>query len=248
MAAGLTACLLIALYILDEFSYDRFHANADRIYQVGLHNKYGDTDVRSVSVCPPLADAMMAEIPEVESTLRMSRWRGKPVFRIGEKAFSENNVFTTEGNFFDFFSFRLVSGNSKTVLKEPNSVVLTETTARRYFGNENPLEKLITFGEGDHHATWKVTGVAADCPTNSHFSFNVLISAAGPDNYFEMDYWRNGGVLTYFLLRTNASVSEAEKKFETIVNKYLAPGQQFFGNSLDQFRKSGGVYSYYKNH
>jgi putative ABC transport system permease protein len=243
MTAGITACLLIALYILDEFSYDRFHANADRIYQVGLHNKFGDTDVRSVSICPPMADAMMTEIPEVESTLRMSRWGGKPVFRIGEKAFSEDNVFTTESNFFDFFSFRLISGNSKTVLKEPNSVVLTETIARKYFGDENPLEKLITFTEGTQ--TWKVTGVAADCPTNSHFSFNVLISAAGPDNYFEMDYWRNGGVLTYFLLRSNTSVSEVENKFETIVSKYLAPGQQFFGNSLDQFRKSGGVYNYY---
>src|SRR5258706_3151105 len=99
MTAGITACLLIALYVINEFSYDRFHANADRIYQVGLHNRFGDRDVRSTSICPPLADAMMAEIPEVESTLRMHRW-GKPVFRYGEKAFTEDKVLFTERNFF----------------------------------------------------------------------------------------------------------------------------------------------------
>lgn len=245
MTAGLTSCLLIALYRIDEFSYDRFHANADRIYQVGLHNKFGGTDVRSVSICPPLADAMKDEIPEVESTIRMERWRGKPVFRAGEKAFSQDNVFNTESNFFDFFSFKLISGNSKTVLREPNSVVLTEETARKYFGDEDPLDKLITFGEWDNQKTLKVTGVAADCPTNSHFRFDILISAVGPDSYFEMDYWRNGGVLTYCLLRANTSVADVEKKFEHIVAKYLGPGQQFFGSSLDQFRKAGGVYSYY---
>lgn len=245
MTTGITACFLIALYVIDEFSYDRFHANADRIYQVGLHKKFGAQDVRSTSICPPLADAMMSEIPEVESTLRMRRW-GRPVIRYGEKALTEEKVFITESNFFDFFSFKLISGNTKTALREPNSVVLTEKTARKYFGDENPLEKLITFSEGDYKLTLKVTGVAADCATNSHFSFNVLISAAGPDNYFKMNYWLNSGVFGYFLLRENTSVSDVENKFENIVAKYVAPDlQHFLGNSLDQFRKAGGIYSYY---
>ena len=245
MTAGITACLLIALYVIDEFSYDRFHANADRIYQVGLHNKFSERDMRTTSTCPPLADAMMSEIPEVESTLRFHRW-GKPVFRYGDKAFTEDKVVFTESNFFDFFSFRLISGNAKTALKDPNSVVLTEKTARKYFGDENPLEKLILMGEGEYQVPYKVTGVAADCPNNSHFSFNVLISAAGPDNYFKVNAWLNSGVFTYFLLRKNTSVADVEKKFESIVTKYVAPEvQQFLGNSLDQFRKSGGVYRYY---
>ena len=102
MTAGIAACLLIALYVIDEFSYDRFHANADRIYQVGLHKKFGVQDMRSVSICPPFADAMMAEIPEVESTLSMQRW-GKAIFVYREKSFAEDKVFYTEINFFDFF-------------------------------------------------------------------------------------------------------------------------------------------------
>ncbi len=92
MTAGITACLLIALYVIDEFSYDRFHANADRIYQLGRHNKYGGRDVRSTSVCPPLAEAMLSEIPEVESAVRMHRW-GRPILRFGEKSFTEDKVF-----------------------------------------------------------------------------------------------------------------------------------------------------------
>jgi putative ABC transport system permease protein len=245
MSIGITTCLLIALYIIDEFSYDRFHANADRIYQVGLHKKFGEQDVRSPSICPPLADAMIAEIPGVESTLRFHRW-GKPIFRYGEKAFTEDKVIITESNFFDFFSFKLISGNTKTALKEPNSVVLTEKTARKYFGNENPLEKLILMGEGENKVPYKITGVAADCPNNSHFRFDVLLSAAGPDNYLKMNYWLNSGVYTYFLLRKNTPVSDVEKKFEKIVTKNVAPElQRFLGNSLDQFRKAGGAYSYY---
>src|SRR5688500_2592821 len=223
MTAGITACLLIALYVIDEFSYDRFHSNADRIYQVGLHKKIGTQDLRSASTCPPLADAMMSEISEVESVLRLTSG-GKPVIRYEEKVFIEDKVFFTESNFFDFFSFKLISGNAKNALKEPNTVVLTEKTARKYFGDENPLEKLITIDEGGK-VTYKVTGVAADCPSNSHFKFNVLLSV-GPDINFKGNAWLNSGVFTYFLLRENTSVSDVENKFENIVAKYVAPDLQ----------------------
>lgn len=244
MTAGITACLLITLYIIHEFSYDSFHVNADRIYQVGLHNKFSDRDLRSVSTCPPLAGAMRAEIPEVESALRMTRG-GKPVFRYGDKAFTDDKVLITESNFFDFFSFKLISGNSKLVLKEPNSAVLTETIARKLFGDENPLDKLITIDGGVGRETYKVTGVAADCPNNSHFSFNVLLTQ-GEDSYFKVDAWLNSGVYNYFLLKEGASVSDVEKKLDGLVVKHVAPElQHFLGNSLDEFRKAGGVYEYY---
>lgn len=244
MTAGISACLLITLYVIDEFSYDRFQANSDRIYQVGLHKKIGTQDERSVSTCPPLADAMVSEIPEVESVLRL-RSGGEPVIRYEEKVVTEDNVFFTERNFFDFFSFKLISGNTKTALKEPNTVVLTEKTARKLFGDENPLEKLIILDDGGEKIAYKVTGVAADCPGNSHFRFNVLLSA-GPDDYFKYNAWLNSGVFTYFLLRENTSVSVVGKKLEHLVSKYVAPElKNFLGNNLDQFRDAGGVYRHY---
>jgi len=246
MTVGITACLLITLYILDELSYDRFHANADRIYQVGLHNKFGDVDLRSASTCPPLADAMMAEMPEVESTLRLTSG-GEPVLHYGDKAFKVYKVFTTEKNFFDVFSFKLISGSAKTALQEPNTVVLTEKIARKLFGDEDPLNKLISLddGNGMDTVTYKVTGVAADCPGNSHVKFNVLLSP-GEDSYFKLNAWLNGGVFTYFTLRKNTFVSDVEKKLEKLVEKYVAPDlKKFLGNSLDQVHKAGGVYRYY---
>lgn len=245
MTAGITTCLLIALYVNDEFSYDRFHVNADRIYQVGLHRKIGTIEERSVSICPPLADAMSSEIPEVESALRM-RNGGAPVIRYEEKVLIEDNVFFTERNFFDFFSFKLISGDTKTVLKEPNSVVLTEKTAHKLFGDENPLEKLITLDEGGEKIAYKVTGVAADCPGNSHFEFNMLLTADHRDDYFKYNAWLNGGVFTYFLLRENASSPVVEKKLEYLVSKYVAPElNKFLGSNHEQFRNAGGVYRHY---
>ncbi|MEZ5041879.1 MAG: ABC transporter permease [Saprospiraceae bacterium] len=244
MTIGITACLLIALYVIDEFSYDRFHANADRIYQIGLHKKIGMQDLRSASTCPPLADAVLAEIPEVESVLRLTSG-GKLVVRYEEKMFIEDKVFVTESNFFDFFSFQLIAGNAKTALQEPNTVVLTEKTARKYFGDENPLEKLITIDQGIGKKAYSVTGVAADCPGNSHFKFNVLLSA-GPDSYFKVNAWLNSGVFSYFLLRENKNIDDVEQKLEKLLAKYEAPAvQQFLGNTLDEIRKAGGVYSYY---
>ncbi|MEZ4990853.1 MAG: ABC transporter permease [Saprospiraceae bacterium] len=243
MTVGITACLLIALYVIDEFSYDRFHVNADRIYQVGLHKKIGTQDERSASTCPPLADAMISEIPEVESTLRMNPW-SKLDLHYGDQAFSVDKVFFTESNFFEFFSFKLISGKPETVLSEPNTVVLTEKTARKLFGDEDPLEKLIVINQGSK-VTYRVTGVAADSPGNSHFKFNVLLSA-GADSYFKVNRWLNSGVFTYFLLREDASVAEVEKKLDNLVAKYAAPElQNLLGNSLEQIRKAGGVYSYY---
>ena len=244
MTVGITACLLIALYVIDEFSYDHFHGNSDRIYQVGLHKKIGTQDERSASTCPPLADAMISEIPEVESVLRLTSG-GKPLIRYEEKVFTEDKVFFTESNFFDFFSFKLISGNTKTALKDPNTVVLTEKTARKLFGDENPLEKLIIIDDGAEKITYKVTGVAADCPSNSHFRFNVLLSV-GAGSYFKLNAWLNSGVFSYFLLRENASASEVEKKLEYLVSKYVAPElKNFLGNNQDQFRNAGGVYRYY---
>lgn len=245
MTVGVTTCLLIALYINDEFSYDRFHANADRIYQVGLHRKIGTIEERSISLSPPLADAMTAEIPEVESALRL-RNGGAPVMRYEEKVVIEDNVFFTESNFFDFFSFKLISGNSKTALKEPNTVVLTEKTAHKLFGDENPLEKLITLDDGGGKIVYKVTGVAANCPGNSHFKFNMLLTADHRDDYFKYNAWLNGGVFTYFLLRENASSSVVDKKLEGLVSKYVAPElNKFLGNNQEQFRNAGGVYQHY---
>lgn len=242
MTIGITSCLFISLYVINEFSYDRFHANADRIYQVGLHGKIGGQDVRVTNTCPPMAAALVADIPEVESAIRLNSW-GRPTLRNGETAFDEEKVFSADSNFFQFFSFKLIAGNPATALKEPNTVVLTKKIAKKYFGTESPLEKTIIIG--NDKKMYKITGVAEDCPDNSHFIFNVLVSAASDDD-LKQNVWLNNGMFTYFTLRRNTNVAAVESKFENLVEKYIGPEiEKFMGTSLKQFREAGGAYGYY---
>ena len=146
MTVGITACLLIILYIKDELNYDRFHANADRMYQVGLHGKIGTQDVRVSNTCPPLAQALVDEIPEIASATRISPFFGQAIVKLEEKAFVEEGVVFADSNFFDFFSFHLLEGDAQTALKEPNAVVLTEKMARKYFSSGPALGKLLIIG------------------------------------------------------------------------------------------------------
>ena len=103
MTIGITSCLMIVLYVSHELSYDQFHTDADRIYQVGLNGKIGGQDIRVSNTCPPMAAALVADIPEVESATRIAQMFNKPVVRNGEKIFSEEKVFFAESNLFEFF-------------------------------------------------------------------------------------------------------------------------------------------------
>ncbi|MBL0739732.1 ABC transporter permease [Chryseolinea lacunae] len=243
MTAGITACLLIILYITDELSYDTFHAKADRIYQAGLHGKIGGQDVRTSNTCPPLANAMATEIPEVEASTRITPRFGKPVLKYEEKVFTEERVFFADSNFFEFFSFRLLEGDVKTALKEPNTVVLTEDMAKKYFGTESPMGKLMVIG--DDKKTFKVTGIAANAPSNSHVHFNVLLSSVSNEN-LKNGIWLNNFMYTYFLLQPNANVEDVNKKYENLVEKYIGPElEKFMGVTIKQMKEQGGAYGYF---
>ncbi len=243
MTIGVAACLLIILYIADELSYDRFHAKADRIYQVGLHGKIAGQDIRTANTCPPIAAALVAEIPEVESATRIVPYFGRPAIKYEETVLTEEKVFYADSNFFDFFSFALKAGNIKTALQEPNTVVLTEDMAKKYFGDVSPLNKLLVIGS--ENTTFKVTGVAENPPSNSHFGFNMLISAASNDRLKE-GIWLNNFMYTYFTLRSNADVSQVNSKYEDLVIKYIGPEiERFMGTSLKQMREQDGEYGYF---
>lgn len=244
MTIGITSSLMIVLYVTHELSYDKFHADADRIYQVGLHGKIGGQDIRVSNTCPPMAEALVADIPEVKDATRIASMFGQPVVRNGEKIFSEEKVFFVDSNFFEFFSYRLKAGDIKTVLKEPNTVVLTELMAKKYFGEENPIGGLLVIG--NENKTFKVTGVAENSPTNSHFLYNILVSAQSSDNLKGNTIWLNNFMYTYFKTQPDVSVSEVEAKFIPMVEKYIGPElEKFMGTTLKQMQEAGGAYGYY---
>jgi putative ABC transport system permease protein len=243
MTIGVAACLLIIMYITDELSYDRFHANADRIYQVGLHGKLGGQDIRTANTCPPMAAALAADVPEIESATRVAPYFGRPAVKYEDKILTEEKVFYADSNFFDFFSFVLKEGDIKTALKEPNSVVLTEDMAKKYFGETSPMNKMLVIG--DNNTTFKVTGIAENPPSNSHFGYNFLISSESTDN-LKRGIWLNNFMYTYFTLRPNIDVARIAPRYEEMVEKYIGPElERFMGTTLKQMKEQEGEYGYF---
>lgn len=242
MTIGIAASLLIILYISDELSYDKFHKNADRIYQVGLHGKIGGQDIMTATTCPPLAAALVTDIPEVKSSTRLSG-NGQMVFKVDKNSFTEDKTFYADSNFFEFFSFKLKEGDSKTALNQPNTIVLTERTEKKIFGKESGFGKLIVIGSDNK--TYKVTGIAENPPANSHFTFNALISAITSEN-MKGTVWLNNNMYTYLMLNENASIEAVNKKYENLVDKYVGPQvEKFMGISMKAMKEQGGAYGYY---
>ena len=245
LTIGITATLFIILYVVDELSYDRFHTNIDQMYRVGLHGRLGGQDVRVVSTPPPLVAALKDEVPGVEDAVRL--WaRNNVIIKYEENVYTEDNVFFTDSSFFSFFSFKLIEGDSKTALTEPNSIVLTENTAKKFFGDENALGKMLTFG--NDNTAMKVTGVTMNPPSNSHIKFDYLVSFSSND-FGISDQWLSNSLNTYFIINENADINQIESKLNNdIIPKYVGPQiQQFLGISLDQFLEDDGAYGYFIN-
>jgi putative ABC transport system permease protein len=243
MTIGIAACFLIVLYVVDELSYDRFHANSDRIYQVALKARIGGQDVATSTTCPPLAEALVTEVPGVKAATRLAQFYGQPVIKFEDKMFTESRVFFADSNFFSFFTFKILEGDAATALQEPNSAVLGKSMVKKYFGDQPALGKLITIG--NDNTSYKVTGVTEDCPTNSHFRYNMLLSASSRDDLKSTE-WLNNYIYTYFQLDESGSMDQVNKKFEDMVVKYVGPEiERFIGATFAQMKEQGGMYGYF---
>lgn len=204
LAISIAAFLLMALYIENELSFDRFHTNASRIVRVADDKQTPNIVLRSAASSAPVGPAMAADFPEVKEAVRLLGTEG--LYKYNDRIFEERRVFFADPNVFRVFSFDLVSGNSKTALNEPMSLVLTQTAAARYFGKESALGKVMLVDE----KPMEVTGVLKDLPENSHLQFDFLLSistamqkGSGYDWLFTNWYSNNG--YTYLLLAENAN-------------------------------------------
>jgi putative ABC transport system permease protein len=207
LAVGLTACLLIALYVENELGYDNFHEKGNRIVRVvmqyGTGNEVGQTGVTGTKV----ALAFKRNFPEVEAGVRM--FATERVVKSGEKLFTENNFYYADSSFFDIFSFKLLIGNTKKVLEDPNMVVITESTAKKYFGNENPIGKLIRVNDTKD---FTITGITADCPKNSQIQFDFLASFSSLRAAQEEETWWNANWTTFLLLKNEEHIKTLQAK------------------------------------
>jgi len=237
LSLGIAVSLMIALYIFDEISFDRFHKDASRIYRVGFKGRLQGNDFKTSESPAPVAAALMAEAPGVESAVRFGIWRTMPV-RFGDKAFTEEYMLVADSNFFTFFSFPLVQGDPATVLKGPNKLVITESAAKRYFGNENPIGKILL--RGSDKTACEVTGVAKNCPANSHIRFEMVASGESWDYFRRPGQWTSNNSYTYFKIRQGASIADVETSLHKMEETHIGPElEKFIGLSFTQFRKSG---------
>lgn len=244
LSSGMAVCLLIVLFIRDEFAYDQFHAKKDRIYRLVLERIYPGRSTSYAIIPQSIGAATKKEFPEVEESTRIfsNRGNGNVFVKINDKIFEERNVANADSNFFRVFTSKLLEGDPKTALEKPNSVVLNETTAKKYFGSASAaMGKTIDLDGGAN----LVTGVCEDWPEHSHFLFDLLISSSSFLNGAPLNYI-NFSATTYLLLKENASAKNLESKLPQIVEKYVS-GQieQMFGQSYEQFKKSGNGYHYY---
>ena len=241
LTVGLTCCLLILLFIRDELSFDKYNDKADRIYRVALHGRISDSNFNLAVSCAPIGPALKSQLPEVENFTRLHKG-GIPVIRYKEKVFSEDRFFWADSTFFDVFTLPFIEGNPRTALVKPQSVVITESMAKKYFGNDDPMGKLLNM---DNRIDYAVTGVIKDVPRNSHFHFDFLGSLTSYPQIMNNRSWLSNNEYTYILLKKGFTYDMIRNKLEDVVVKNVAPQVKLaLGVSMEQLRKSGAMYRY----
>lgn len=246
LAMGISSCLLIALYVQNEFSYDKSFESGDRIYRM-LEERTVNSDTEIKNRIPySFVGIVPRDYPEVENATAIAGPFSFPTISTlaegGDKrSFLESNVLLADSNFFSVFSFKLLSGDRKDVLKRPNSVVLSESIAKKYFGQTEALGKTIMVGRRSSI----VTGVCEDPLPNSHFKFSYLVSSTTV-RWFSQDNFNLRGALCYFKLKPNSSPRALEQKLPGMVDTYVAGEIERINNtSWEKYKEEGNGFRYY---
>ncbi|MFA9453136.1 MAG: ABC transporter permease [Candidatus Aminicenantaceae bacterium] len=229
LAVGMAACLLILHYVIFETSYDRFHTNSDRIYRLRYERTAEDgTAVRFASCTPPAADFIRGAYPEVESIARI--WRHRAVVSLKDQGvkFTEDRMYFAESEFFEIFDFPFADGNPTQGIRDPSTAFISRSTARKYFGDVNPIGRTITV---DGQTNYTITGQFEDIPSNSHLKFDIILSFEnlraiyGPD---VMGSWGHTTFFTYILFKPGTDPRAFEEQMVSLVRKNCAELMDYY--------------------
>ncbi len=242
LTLGMTTCLLIMLYVQNEMSYDRFNKKADQIVRVVFRGSIQGEKMKEAMVMPPVAQTLKSEYPEVLEATRLRNY-GNPRITYGDKTFKENAFAYADSNFFEVFTLPFLKGNPKTALLEPNTIVISESVAKKYFGNEDPIGKVLLFK--DLNTSFKITGVMREMPVNSHFHFDLFASMASFPQSREFS-WMTSEYYTYLVLPKGYDYKKLEAKLPADVEKYMGSQlQKAMGMTYAQFRQKGNELGLY---
>lgn len=219
LAVGMACGLLILLFVRKELAYDRFHEHAHRIYRVASERQWDGNVRRSANSPVPLGPALERDFPEIENAVRF--WRAfQPIISHQNHHFQEEKFYFTDPAVFGVFSFTLLKGDPQTVLMAPHTVVITETIAKKYFGDGDPIGQTLAYRgyPGNGKLEFTVTGVLRNLPGNTHFDFDFLASLQGIES--ERNNWGSfKPIWTYVLLPENYPPQQLENKLPGFVDR-----------------------------
>ncbi len=219
LTVGITACILIFLYVQFELSYDRYHKQAKNIYRLTEILHLPKEDRPQAVTSPPMGPAVQENFPEIKKSVRIIQ-SGR-VLSVKEKKLYDTKIIYADSTLFEVFSFPLQKGNENTALDNPYSIVLTESTAKKYFGNEDALGKIMQLSDT---INLTVTGIIKDVPANSHFTFDCVLSRntlSDLNKYQPETNWFNNSSYTYLLLPDDVPYKDIEKKMNVYVHKKM---------------------------
>jgi len=237
LAVGIASTILILLWIQHEISYDRFHKNANRIFRVAVNGLITNSSVHYTYTPAPLAETLMKEYPKIKQTVRFWKINDTPI-KYKQNQYYENNILAVDSTFFNIFSFPLISGDEKTALKKPNSIVITQAMANKYFGNKNPIGQVLSVTPVFGQFEFTVTGITENVPDNSHFNFDFLLSMS-TFRFSRGKAWFANDFYTYIQLQKEDQADELESKFPDFISRNL------FNNNYEEWAADGNFLRFY---
>ena len=230
LASGFLCCMVIACFVSKELSFDKYHEHKNRIFRVSQFEETAHHTSTDPNTAPPLIPALKKDFAEVESGARIIP-DGNRIVKRNDKIFYEKNFMYADQDLFDILTIPLTKGNKDNALIKPHTVVITERMAAKYFGNEDPLGKILNISETD----FQVTGVVKDSPENTHLPYDLIAAFKFKRDYSEARYWMSHFVFSYIKIRDDADASAFETKMAKIGDRY----------AKDMFEKTGYTYSFF---
>ncbi len=243
LAIGISSSIIILLFVLDELSFDRHNEHFEDIYRICIRGKIQGNEVEAALSNAPMGATLKSDFPEVTEFTRLYTFDGDPIVRYEDQVFIEENFYYADSTFFNLFTAPAVQGDPQKMLNRPNTVVLTGEIARKYFGNEDPIGKMLKVGQREE--IFEVTGVVKGFPENSHFRFNMLGSLITMD-IAEETRWLGNNNYTYILMQDGFDPDVLEAKFPPLLEKHMGPQmEELLGMTMEEFFSGGNQYGYF---
>lgn len=241
LSLGIASFIFISLYVMNELSYDRFHANYENIYTITSPATIRGEENHNARSSNPLANTLLAEYPEIKETTRIAS-PGSALVARENNMINEDKLLFADERFLKVFDFKLITGNRDDVLSNPQSILLTSSYAKKYFGTENPIGRELLIGEAQE--PYKITGLLEDCPPNSHIQFDLIGSIASKDEW-NTSQWIGGKLYTYAVVDSKTNIEELENKLGSLFYKYMAPEIEYYtGMSIQDWEDAGNKVGY----